>query len=184
MFSWTRLQRVSDHRLKSTIGRLGWRFCNFRVKCAVYLVLCPSSLLSHHISRTDICRNTENTVVILRAGLALFGWMGHLYDRHFDDLLLLVLAKIRAQSKSDWLECVNQTMEAKKTPHPPMQCPLQTIGRHPEVRGEVLQDQLNLFSFFSTLSDDMTAHTARIRSAARQHAMQFHDNLSARRELD
>ena len=102
-------------RLKSTIGRLGWRFSKFRIKCAVYLVICPSSLLSHHLSRTDICRNTENTVVILRAGLAQFGWTGHLHGRHFDDLLLLVMAKMRAQSKSDWRECVNQTMEAKKT---------------------------------------------------------------------
>ena len=120
----------------------------------------------------------------MRGLLAQRGWRGHLYGRHFDDLLLLVLAKIRAQSKSDRLECANQTMEAKKTLIRLMWCPLQTVGRHPKLRGEALQDQLNLISSSSTLSDDMTAHAARIRSAARLKVVQFNDNLSARRALD
>ena len=61
-------------------------------------------------------QNPEIMVVIHRAGPVGSVWTeGHLYGRHFDDLLLLECTKIRPQSKSDWLECVNQTMEAKKT---------------------------------------------------------------------
>ena len=53
---------------------------------------------------------------------------------------------------------------SKEDTHPPMWCPLQTIGRHPKVRREVLHEQLNLISSFSTLSDDKTAHTRSSRS--------------------
>ena len=58
--------------MKSTIGRFHHKI---RVRRAMYLVTCPSSLPSHLISRTDLCKNPEKMVVILRAGPVGSAWM-------------------------------------------------------------------------------------------------------------
>ena len=75
-------------------------FSRFWVKCAVYLNAKP--------------REHGGDPSCSACWLTVDG-MGHLYGRHFDDLLLLESAKIRPQSKSAWLERVSQAMGAKKT---------------------------------------------------------------------
>ena len=59
-----------------------------------------------------------------------------------------------------------------------------SIGRDPELPGDLLEDLPNVISSSSILHDDVAAHTARIRSNARLAVMQFNDNLATRRALD
>ena len=108
------------------------------------------------------------------------------HGRYFEDMLARVVAQIRPSSRAERLECIHQTMEAKKSLT--RRCgksPLQiAIGRDPELPGDLLQDLPNVISSSSILHDDVAAHAARIRSNARLAVMQFNDNLATRRALD
>ena len=108
------------------------------------------------------------------------------HGRYFEDMLARVLAQIRPCSRAEWLECINQTMEAKNSltrrgGYSPFQI---AIGRDPELPGDLLQDLPNVISSSSILHDGVAAHTARIRSNARLAVMQINDNLATRRALD
>ena len=84
------------------------------------------------------------------------------HGRYFEDMLTRVLAQIHPSSRSEWLECVHQTMEAKNSltrrcGFSPFQI---AIGRDPELPGDLLQDLPNVISSSSILHDDVAAHTA------------------------
>ena len=108
------------------------------------------------------------------------------HGRYFEDMLARVLARIRPNSRAEWLECIYQTMEAKNSltrrcGYSPFQI---AIGRDPELLRDLLQDLPNVINWSSILHDDVAAHTARIRSNARLAAMQLNDILATRRALD
>ena len=108
------------------------------------------------------------------------------HGRYFEDMLARVLAQNRPSSRAGWLECIHQTMEGKNSltrrcGYSPFQI---SIGRHPELPGDLLQDLPNVISSSSILHDDVAAHTARIRSNSRLAVMQFNDNLATWRALD
>ena len=108
------------------------------------------------------------------------------HGRYFEDMSARVLAQIRPSARAEWLECIQQTMEAKNSltrrcGYSPFQI---NIGRDPELPGDLLQDLPNVISSSSILHDDVAAHTARIRSNASLAVMQFNDNLATRRALD
>ena len=109
-----------------------------------------------------------------------------LHGRYFEDMLARVLAQIRPSSRTEWLECIHQTMEAKNFLTRRRGCGSfrMAIGRDPELPGDLLQDLSNVISSSSILHDNVAAHTARIRSNARLEVMQFNDNLATRRALD
>ena len=94
-----------------------------------------------------------------------------------------VLDKIRPQSNLVWLECVNQTMEAKTSLI--RRCGVQSRPSVNTLRCLERSYRINIvITSSSTLSDDVAAHTARIGSTARLQVMQFNDILSAHRALD
>ena len=70
------------------------------------------------------------------------------HGRYFEDMLARVLAQIRPSSRTEWLECIHQIMEAqnsltKRCGYSPFQI---AIGRDPELPGDLLQDLPNVES--------------------------------------
>ena len=106
--------------------------------------------------------------------------------RCIQDLLLRVLAQVRPETRTEWLECVPQTMEAQDTLIRKCGCsPFQLAShRDPEVPGDLLQSLPDVISSSSVLHGDVAAHTDRVRSIARQAVLQYNDNLAVRRVLD
>ena len=94
--------------------------------------------------------------------------------RYCQDLLLTVLAQIRPSTKSEWLECVVQTVEAKSAMIRRCGCsPCQiVVGRNPATVGDLLQNQSGLINSSSTLHDDLAHGQNQIHRPPRRVAVQ------------
>ena len=84
------------------------------------------------------------------------------------------------------MECVAQTVKAqnsliRRCSRSPFQIAICTVL---EVPGELLQYFPDVIISSSVLHDEVAAHTARVRSIARQPVLQHNDNAAVRRALD
>ena len=86
------------------------------------------------------------------------------HGKFFEAIFERALDDVRPTSKDEWLECVDQTVEAKnslvrRNGHSPYQI---AIGQNPEVPGDLLQDKHDVVANSAILHDDVAAFTARV----------------------
>jgi hypothetical protein len=108
------------------------------------------------------------------------------HGKYFEVMFEKVLDDVRPSTKEEWMECIDQTVEAKNTllrrnGHSPYQI---ALGRNPEVPGDLLQDEPDVIANSAILHDDAAAFTARVRLSAQKAVIEFSNKIAARKALD
>ena len=107
--------------------------------------------------------------------------------RHFEEAFQKVLDQMQPQDYSQWLDCVDVTIEARnsllrRAGHSPYQL---VFGRDPEFPGDDLAcESPNHISNSAILEDAIAEYQHRARSVARQEVLQTLDHPAARIALN